>query len=138
MALRNWVINSNTSNLFSKLQNNKDGISDDEVLFRSIKYNLQNIFNATPGECHASVDLGIIDINNPLFDGDDIRAKICDSIEYNVLQYENRINHVEFKFRSDIPVFLQEFLLIAYLKSCYGVEKFEFDIVVDSSHLRIL
>lgn len=137
-ALRRWNTDNNKASLFERLQSDKPTVKGKTALVLSIKNNLQRIFNARPGECHGSKELGIIDINDALLGSEEIQSSICNSIRHCIERYEPRINHVEVKVRQDSITFFHYFSIIAYIDQISELDKIEIDIHINNNKLKVL
>lgn len=138
-ALRRWNTDNNKASLFERLQQERPrAVSGKAALVSSIKNNLQRIFNARPGECHGSRELGIIDINDALLGSEEIQSAICNSIKYCIEQYEPRISQVKVKVRQDQITFFHYFSIIAYIDQVSELDKIEIDIHLSDNKLKVI
>ncbi|WP_392565266.1 type VI secretion system baseplate subunit TssE [Utexia brackfieldae] len=138
-ALRRWRTDTNKASLFERLrQDNLSATSGKAALIVSIKHNLQRIFNARPGECHGSRELGIIDINDALLGSEEIQHAICYSIQYCIEQYEPRISQVNVTVRQDPLTFAHYFTVMAYLDQLSESDRINIDIHLNDNKLNVI
>lgn len=127
------------ASLFERLQSDKSSAAKGKIaLVLSIKKNLQRIFNARPGECHGSQELGIIDINDALLSSEEIQSAICNSIQHCIERYEPRISHVNVTMRQDSITFFHYFSITAYIKHINEHDKIEIDIYINDNKLKVI
>ena len=139
VALHHWDKEYHKASLFERLQSDRTSIAKGKVaLVLSIKKNLQRIFNARPGECHGSKELGIIDINDALLGSEEIQGAICSSIQRCIERYEPRISHISVSMHQDPITFYHYFSIIAYIKHINENDKIEIDIHINDNKLKVV
>lgn len=135
-TLRRWNLDSKGS-LFDRLQNNNQHIKGDTAFVLSIKNNLRHIFNARPGECHGTKELGIIDVNDALLGTEEIQRSICYSIRQCIARYEPRISETQVSVRQDPVTFTYYFSVIAQIAQVCDIDQIELDIRINNNKLEV-
>ncbi|MBK5072169.1 type VI secretion system baseplate subunit TssE [Budviciaceae bacterium CWB-B4] len=136
-TLRRWNTGSKGS-LFDRLQNDQPRLKGDAAFILSVKNNLRHIFNARPGECHGTKELGIIDVNDALLSTEEIQSSICQSIRHCIARYEPRISQTQVVVRQDPITFTYYFSVIAQIAQVYDVERIELDIHINNNKLEVI
>lgn len=88
---------ANTASLFDRIRGDARSVSPEtelETLIASVKRQLGNVLNTRPGNCRSAPDLGVIDFNDAMQGGADIRGKIQEAIRQCICRFEPRIVHV--------------------------------------------
>lgn len=136
-TLRRWNTGSKGS-LFDRLQNEHPNLKDEMTFILSIKNNLRHIFNARPGECHGTRELGIIDVNDALLGTEEIQSSICRSIQYCIARYEPRISQTCVSVRQDPVTFAYYFFVTAEIAQVSDIKSIELDIYINNNKLEVI